>query len=163
MPVSANKQRSMVERLAPNVQYMFVKNDEDDESDEEEVDMPKAKESTTSQKPSSMTKKSEDKKLLTSDISEVDEDDDDGMDFSKFTHDELREMAIKERLRRLERIQNNPLYFNEQVAEPWTLFSQISDQIFDELLEKAINDILTGSDVTEKELMEKFIKSELTC
>ncbi|KAL7041888.1 hypothetical protein ACKWTF_000941 [Chironomus riparius] len=161
--VSANKQHSMVERLAPNVQYMFVKNDKDDDSDEEEVEMPKAKESTASPKPSSMTKKSEDKKLLKSDSSEVSEDIDDGMDFSKFTQDELREMAIKERLRRHERIQNHPLYFNEQIAEPWTLFGQISDQILDELLEKAIKDLLTGSDVTEKELMEKFIKSELTC
>ncbi|XP_070497173.1 protein starmaker-like [Chironomus tepperi] len=157
-PLKKPDSATTVERLAPNVQYMLITNDEDDEED---VEVPKAKESKVPSKPSSMP----DKKLYKSDSSDEDDDGDvdDCMDFSKFTPDDIRQMAIEARRRRLERIQNHPLYFSEEIDEPWKLFAQVSDQILDDLLESAIKELLTESDLTEKELMEKFIKSELEC
>jgi len=81
------------------------------------------------------------------------------IDFSKYTPEELREMAIKEQQIRLEKIKKNPLYFNDDDEEQKTVFVRISDKVLDKL----IDGLMTESNVDANELMKKFIKSELEC
>lgn len=70
----------------------------------------------------------------------------------------MKAIAIKERLNVIEQQSRNPLYVNEVCDEPWKLVSRISDRIVDD----ALKNVLVDMDFGEKMFIEKFLRSELT-
>lgn len=72
---------------------------------------------------------------------------------------QLKEQALKDRLKYVEQMMSNPLYSNETCNEPWKMFAGISDKILDEML----NEVLGEFDFGEKAFVDKFLQHELQC
>lgn len=78
---------------------------------------------------------------------------------NKFHINKINEEAFREHLNYVQQMQQNPLYANEHVSEPWNLFARIADKMFDEMLDEVISEF----DFGEKTFVENFLQSELQC
>lgn len=169
-----------VQRIAPNIQYLFVQSNNYNDSEEtlkaelsdEKLSLLLGTPSSTSEEPktkvvTSILKPS----LRCDDIAKDDDDDiekkeknsDDEDDFLHRKDDEktkkLKQMAMNERKVFAESMIENPLYVNEQYEEPWNMFRNASDVLINEMLKTLISEF----DLGEKALVENFFKHELAC
>lgn len=71
----------------------------------------------------------------------------------------LRQQAMKERVKMIESMSENPLYVNDHIAQPWKAFADISDRILDDMLKNIIDSI----DFGEKSFVDNFLQHELAC
>lgn len=164
-----------VQRIAPNIQYLFVQSNNYNDS-EETLKAEQSDEKLSPLLEAPLSKSEEPKtKVITSilkpplrcdviandDIEKVADDDDD--DFLLRKDDEktknLKQMAMNERNVFVESMIENPLYVNEQYDEPWKMFGNASDVLINEMLKTLISEF----DLGEKALVENFFKHELAC
>jgi hypothetical protein len=141
-----------VQRIAPNIQYLFVKSQNDSEvtlKPNEKLpsshEVPETKILTYSQKP---PLKSDDEN--SDDICEQ---------FDNEAFKKRKQLAHKERRKIVKSMVENPLYVNEQFDEPWKIFADVSETLIDDMLKSVIKDF----DFGEKNFVENFFKHELTC
>lgn len=141
-----------VQRIAPNIQYLFVKSKNDSESTlkpNEKLpsshEVPKTKILTYSQKPP-----------LKIDVSNSD---DIFEQFDNEAFEKHKQLAQKERRKIIKSMVENPLYVNEQFDEPWKIFADVSETLIDDMLKSIIKDFNFG----EKSFVENFFKHELAC
>jgi hypothetical protein len=159
-----------VQYVAPNVQYLYVmshQNEPDEVPQVEEVgigeevekikepssmpaEIPKVsvKSVTCSAEPPQLPQLSND-----SNNNEVIEDGKTSEENMK----KLKQRALKERLKMIAQMMENPFYVNENISEPWKLLTKISNQLLDETITNIIGELEFG----EKALVEKFLQHEL--
>lgn len=138
-----------VQRIAPNIQYLYVKSKNDSESTlkpneilPSSLEVPKTKILTYSQKPPLKTDDSKDDDICEQPDNEA-----------------FKKLAQKERRKIIKSMVDNPLYLNEQFDEPWKIFANVSETLIDDMLKSIIKDF----DFGEKSFVENFFKHELAC
>lgn len=141
-----------VQRIAPNIQYLFVesKNDSEetlkaDETLPSSCEVPKSEISTSIPKPPLKTDDS-----IVDDILEHSDN-----EFVQKT----KKLAHKERRKIIKSMVENPLYVNEQFDEPWKLFADVSNTLIDDMLKS----IVKNFDFGERKFVDNFFKHELVC
>lgn len=142
-----------VDRIADNVQYLYVSSNEDLMRNEnfESKSLKRDAKSSGDHLPDVSNCSESKMKVVAMKSKPVEK--------SPINMKKLKEHALKDRLNYIEKMSSNPLYCNEACDEPWKMFAEISDKILDEML----NEVLGEFDFGEKLFINKFLQHELQC